>query len=115
MGQSTWGLISRVSSRTYRGKCPVSVYKNGSPRPSLIAVKTRFGWTQMNPWPSATPTVDTTSDDTSKMVSSSKSKLLSTVEPEYEPTSPPDDSDDTPVWVNDYVPPTRELQSRTCG
>ena len=69
----------------------------------------------MNPWPSATPTVDTTSDDTSKMVLSSKSKLLSTVEPEHELTSPPDDSDDTPVWVNDSVLPTPELQSRTCG
>jgi len=69
----------------------------------------------MNPWPSATPTVDTTSDDTSKMVLSSKSKLLSIVEPEHELTSPPDDSDDTPVWVNDSVQPTPELQSRTCG
>merc|ERR1712187_291825 len=109
------GLISRVSSRTYRGKCPISPYRSVYPLRSLTAAETRSGSTQMNRWPSATPTADTTSDDTSRTVSSSRNKSPSTVEPEYELTSLPDDWVDTPVPVNDSVLPTLELQSKKLG
>merc|ERR1711981_1544411 len=106
------GLISRVSSRTYRGKCLTLPFRSVSPLQCSTAAETRSGSTQMNRSQSATPTADTTSDDTSRTVLSSKSKSPSTVEPE--PTSPPDDSVDTLAPVNDSVPPTPEPQSRTC-
>merc|ERR1711988_271813 len=95
--------------------CPISLYRSVWPLRSLTAAETRSGSTQMNRWPSATLTADTTSDDTSRTVSSSRSKSPSTVEPEYELTLPPDDWVDTPVPVNDSVLPTPELQSKKLG
>merc|ERR1712080_411838 len=112
------GLISRVSSRTYRtsfGYHVKSKLQNVSPPRSSDVERTKSGWTQMNLWPSLMIIPGITSVVTSKTVLSSKSKLPFTLGLGYALLMPPGGWEGTLVLVKGAVLLTPGLPKRNYG